>query len=343
MPRPNRITYPGAVHHIMMRGNNKQRIFMSREDRVDFCRLLYEGTTKYDHKVLAFCLMPNHVHLLVQCGLQPISKALHNLNFRYAARFNYFYGVVGHLFQDRFKSLCVENTSYLKNVLRYIHLNPVAARLAQHPADYYWSSYRAYAGKPTWPWIEKDLICEVFNPTDRLNALQLIDEFTLEGVDDKRCYTTDQALLNQLYAEQRLKQKNEFEVLRANKPDEEVEPVLTLPCTLVYSDVVAVVCQTLGVSEQSLSLPRGNATTRLAQTLVAKCVRDYVHNLAVCSLATQWRLSNSTLYVRIHRLEKLAESDDRTNYLLHSVQHKLQQRALNRKMEKVDPPKELDG
>src|SRR5438128_178680 len=113
----------------MLRGNNGQAVFSSDAERCKFSLLMQEGTERYGHRILAFCFMTNHVHLAIQLKDVSLSKICQNLSFRYTQYYNKRHNTIGHLFQGRFKSILVEGKRYLKELIRYIHLNPVRAKI----------------------------------------------------------------------------------------------------------------------------------------------------------------------------------------------------------------------
>lgn len=153
MPRKLRCHIPGAFYHVMLRGNNGQNIFHSDDERRRMCTLIDEGIQKYHHRIHAFCLMSNHVHLLVQVGNTPLSMIMHNLAFRYCQYFHWKHNTYGHLFQDRYKAILLQEEGYFKRLLRYIHMNPVNANLVQDPEAYAWSGHRAYLNDGEFPWL----------------------------------------------------------------------------------------------------------------------------------------------------------------------------------------------
>ena len=150
--RKPRVHEPNTIHHVMMRGNNKQNIFFGEGYFNYFLDLLKSSADKFDHKILAYCLMSNHVHLIAHIKESPLSKVMQNINYRYARWANYHMKRVGHLFQARYRSIDVRNESYLINLCRYIHFNPVAAKMVDDPAAYRWSSHCYYlsASGPAW-------------------------------------------------------------------------------------------------------------------------------------------------------------------------------------------------
>lgn len=183
MPRELRIHYEDAFYHVMLRGNCRERIFFCDEDRVYFLKLLYEGASKYKSLIHSFCLMDNHVHLLMQVTSIPLAKTMHNLSFRFASYINTKKDRVGHLFQGRYKSILVENEEYLLELIRYIHLNPIKARVVNRLNEYKWSSHNAYINQASYSWLTKSYILDLFNK-DRKSAVADYDEFMKDKILD---------------------------------------------------------------------------------------------------------------------------------------------------------------
>lgn len=130
----------------MLRGINQQMIFEDDQDRYQFLQILQVCREQSNFQLYAYCLMGNHVHLLLRICGESLETVFKRIGARYVYWYNVKYRRVGHLFQDRFKSEPVEHDSYFITVLRYIHLNPVKAKLCKHPKDYRWSSYGDYVG-----------------------------------------------------------------------------------------------------------------------------------------------------------------------------------------------------
>jgi REP element-mobilizing transposase RayT len=122
MPRRPRVHFPGAVYHVILRGNDRGDIFFDDLDRFRFYLLLQEGVERFKSRVLAFCLMTNHVHLAIQVDQIPLSHIIQNLSFRYTRWINWRKHRVGHLFQGRYKAFLVDQDSYLLELIAYIHL-----------------------------------------------------------------------------------------------------------------------------------------------------------------------------------------------------------------------------
>jgi len=146
MARQLRIEYPGAVYHVTSRGNGRCSIYSDDDDRDQFLKILHLVIERYGWFCHAYCLMGNHYHLMIETPKPNLSKGMRHLNGVYTQWFNRRHGLVGHLFQGRFKAILVEKESYLLELCRYIVQNPVAAYLTGTAEEYQWSSYRATAG-----------------------------------------------------------------------------------------------------------------------------------------------------------------------------------------------------
>ncbi|GIN86112.1 hypothetical protein J6TS2_24980 [Heyndrickxia sporothermodurans] len=182
MPRIPRKKSHNGMYHIMLRGINRQTIFEDDEDRT---RLL-DTIKKYKEisriKIFGFCLMDNHVHLLIKETEEPISNAIQRISASYVYWYNSKYERCGHLFQDRFKSENVETEGSFLRVLRYIHQNPVKAGLAKHAFDWKWTSIHEYISNSNVVDIEVGL--SLFS-TNRREAVKLFSEFMQMPNDDQ--------------------------------------------------------------------------------------------------------------------------------------------------------------
>ena len=144
MPRRARKESITNIYHIMLRGINRQTIFHDDGDRSVFLTALKKYKETSGFKIHAFCLMPNHIHLLLETGEEPLETIFKRVGVSYAGWYNKKYERVGHLFQDRFRSEAVETPRYYMTVLRYILQNPTKAGMEDRPGTYRWSSYLAY-------------------------------------------------------------------------------------------------------------------------------------------------------------------------------------------------------
>jgi REP element-mobilizing transposase RayT len=146
MPRPLRIQFPGAVYHVMNRGNGRQTIFEDATDARRFMALLEEVAAPLAWRFYAYCLMTNRYHFVIHTPHANLSAGMQALAARYTQDFNRRHARDGQLFRGRFHAILVEREAYLVPLVRYVVLNPVLANLAEDPAAWRWSSYRATAG-----------------------------------------------------------------------------------------------------------------------------------------------------------------------------------------------------
>ena len=163
MARPLRITYPGAFYHVTSRGNERKDVFKSKRDRERFLEYLESATQRYDAVIHAYCLMDNHYHLLLETPSGNLPQIMRHINGAYTTYFNVKRKRSGHLFQGRYKAILVDIDEYAKELSRYIHLNPIRAKMVATPEEYDWSSYKYYIGKqkPA-EWLYRDFILGYF-------------------------------------------------------------------------------------------------------------------------------------------------------------------------------------
>lgn len=147
MPRQAREKSASGIYHIMMRGINRQVIFKDDEDYSKFLQALGKYKEKSGYEIYAYCLMDNHIHLLLKVGKEPLEQIMRRICGSYVYWYNSKYERIGNLFQDRFKSEVVENDSYFLTVLRYIHQNPLKAGFASSIEQYQWSSMLEYMNR----------------------------------------------------------------------------------------------------------------------------------------------------------------------------------------------------
>jgi len=193
MSRPLRIEYPDAWYHVMNRGRRREEIFDGKEDYGQFVDILKETARVWKLRISAYCLMPNHYHLLVQTPEANLSRCLRHIDGVYTQRFNRFHGLDGPLFRGRYKSILVDGDKYLLPLVRYIHRNPIRAGLTKKLDSYPWSSHRNYvSGAKNETWIYKEFILSLFSGKkgDRPRAyhrfVALEDEAEILGIFEKK-------------------------------------------------------------------------------------------------------------------------------------------------------------
>jgi len=178
MARPLRLAYPGGLYHVTARGNGRQPIFEDDTDRARFLMVLTASVTRYHVLCHAYCLMDNHYHLLLETPEANLSRAMRQLNGVYSQGFARRHGRPGHVLQGRFHAQVVDRDAYLREVCRYIVLNPVRACLVAHPGQWRWSSYRATVGEAPVPaFLTVDWVLALGDTPVRSRAQQRYRQF----------------------------------------------------------------------------------------------------------------------------------------------------------------------
>ena len=184
MARQARLKSKSGIYHIILRGINRQVIFEDDDDKLKFLECLSYYRNVCDYTVYGYCLMDNHVHILIRESKEEIASIMKRIGVRYVAWYNRKYDRCGHLFQDRFKSEAVEDDAYLLVVLRYIHQNPLKAGLVHSLSDYRNSSYYEYIN--TDQIIDTNFILGMFS-IDREQARKGFIRFMNETADNDDC------------------------------------------------------------------------------------------------------------------------------------------------------------
>lgn len=175
MARPLRIEFEGGLYHVTSRGDGREDIYLSDEDRLLWLEMLGEVCKRFNWLCHAYCLMSNHYHIVIETPEANLSRGMRHLNGVYTQRFNRTHQRVGHVFQGRFKAIVVDRDAYLLELSRYVVLNPVRAHMVMHAADWPWSSYLATVGEAAKPgWLHTDWLLSQFgaNAQGRVQSYQ---------------------------------------------------------------------------------------------------------------------------------------------------------------------------
>ena len=188
MPRGPRLDAPHTLHHVMVRGIEGRLIFRDDRDRDDFVRRLRDVALSKDLTIYAWALLPNHLHLLLRTGMVPLPRAMRSLLTGYAGAFNRRHRRRGHLFQNRYKSIVVEDEPYLLELVRYIHLNPLRVKILPDLASldrFPYAGHAALLGHRPCPWQATRAVLDMFAPRPR-RALAAYREFVAAGIPHGR-------------------------------------------------------------------------------------------------------------------------------------------------------------
>lgn len=198
MARKSRVEFEGAFYHVIVRGNQRRKIFQDERDRLSYLDRVEHYRKRCGFTLYAYVLMPNHVHLLLETGAVFLSKIMQGIQFSYTQLYNRRHRTVGHLFQGRYKAILCDRNQYLLELVRYIHLNPARMRSPLDPWKYQWSSHRAYLGERTAIVVETEPVLGQLGKSvgqARQAYLQFMKEGLRSGHEEKYYQTTDQRFL----------------------------------------------------------------------------------------------------------------------------------------------------
>ncbi|MDX2346195.1 MAG: transposase [Legionella sp.] len=271
MARPLRILYENAYYHVMNRGADRQNIFIGEKDKSIFLQTLAEACCQFRLEVHAYCLMDNHYHLLLKTPEANLSRSMRHINGVYTQRYNKRHGKDGALFRGRYKAILVDSDAYLLHLSKYIHLNPITAKMVAALEQYEWSSYSAYIDKIKAPsWLIKD---EVYGQLTQHQAKAIAYSQFMKGCEINRdvleFYATpsqspilgDQNFLSSL----KLKQSSQ-EVSRKHQPV--VRPSI--------STILKAVSQYAGVTPEALTKAKqGRHAFSLSRKMAIYIAKNY--------------------------------------------------------------------
>jgi REP element-mobilizing transposase RayT len=296
MARPPRLQFPGAVYHVTARGNEQRPIFRDDLDRREYLDRIAHYRERFRFQLLAYCLMTNHVHLVVRSGAIPLSRVMAGLQSSYTQWFNRRHARVGHLFQGRYKAFLVQEDRYLLALIRYVHLNPVAAGIVESASGYSWSSDR-YFRRGTGPaWLDLDGVLPTLGSC-RLAAARRYVEL-VDGPGLLPSYEDLGAI------EQVVKGDESFALDRF-EAGRHLEPPLR---GLSEDRLIEVVARMRGLTKAELTGPQQGGSIAFARCLAAYVARR-VTRISVRRLARRFRRDDSAFVRPIARLEKRLESD----------------------------------
>lgn len=182
MVRPLRLEFPGALYHVTCRGNRREDIFRDRVDRLVWLEEMERVCRRFHFLIHAFCQMTNHYHVLIETPEGNLAQGMRHLNSAYSQYYNRRHELVGHVTQGRYHAILVQKESYLRELARYIVLNPVRASVVAAPGDWEWSSYRAMMGEaPVAAWMTTSWLLTCFGP-DQIAARQAYHRFVMAGL-----------------------------------------------------------------------------------------------------------------------------------------------------------------
>ena len=314
MARKPRIHYPGAVYHVILRGNDGQDIFYFQKDRSYLYILIQEGIERFNYRVHAFCLMTNHIHLVVQVGDIPLAKIVQNLSFRYTRYVNKIKKRVGHLFQGRYKALLIDADTYLLELVRYMHNNPVRAALVEDPGQYQWSSHRAYINREKQSWLTKDFVLSQFAKNE-IEACQLFHKFCLSGIKEKHRQEFHKGNF-----EGRILGDDGFSEKAIIKAKERIRFVVDL------EQLVLAVCKAYRVEEKRIIDPGKQQPAAEARSVIAYLAQE-IGNPSLTDLGRYLRRDITALSRSASRLRNRLRKDHDLTSQLNRLKSELQRKS----------------
>jgi REP element-mobilizing transposase RayT len=301
MARKPRLHVEGGFYHVILRGNGGEKIFFSEHDRNRLYLLIQEGIVRFKYRLHGYCLMTNHIHLIIQVGNLPLSKIVQNISFRYTKYINKKKKRIGHLFQGRYKAVLIDADTYLLELVRYIHNNPVRAGMVKNALDYKWSSHQPYLGKQKIPFLTMDLVLGQFGKTvglSRKKFKQYVERKSGEGQQAefyKGIHDT-RVLGDENFAEKVLQQKLTFK-----KPS--------------LQRIVQQVCKQFGVQEKELKKPGRQRKMSEFRGIIGWLAKQ-LEATSLTEVSTHFNRDLATMSRAVRKIEeRYARSEDAQNLL----------------------------
>lgn len=286
MSRRPRIKGPGLYHHIYIRGNDRQSLFKDRSDYELYRDTLFNYAKKYKIKVIAYALMEWHIHLFIFDSSGQISNFMNVFHGWYAQKFNKVYGRIGHLFEGRFKNKIVDENNYGLWLSRYIHRQPVEAKIVADPKDYEWTSYRVYIGLDMNPLIDSEAILAQFgeNKVEQYIAYMKFVSDEEEGpIDWRNIESSSQSFVGD---EQFIKKIQK----QANQHKDKVEAI---------EDPLPFLCSYFGVTSRVLLKPCGSEERRLRRQSIVLLKNRC--DIGIRELARLFDMAPSSIFAIINK------------------------------------------
>ncbi len=293
MSRPLRIKYPDAWYHVMNRGRRGERIFETKDDYERFIGVVLEAVELFSLRVSGYCLMPNHYHLLVQTPDANLNRCMRHINGVYTQRFNNAHGLDGILFRGRYKSIVVSEDSYLLQLVRYIHRNPVRAGMVERLDDYEWSSHKAYLSHDKkWDWLNKQFVLAMLSkePDQRITKYktfmgEIEDESLVRALTLKKL----PAILGDIDFVEKIKnrffeQKSHVEVPESKRLAPNMERIKQTLCEYYHIPEIQLYQSKRAVFNEPRAM--GLYLSRHVRGETLKCVGDHYHIESYSTVST---------------------------------------------------------
>ena len=331
MARKPRIHFPGALYHVVARGNQGQTVFHEDRDFSLYRQLLLKYKDQFRCSVYAYALLPTHIHILIQTAQTSLSRLMHRLQFRYTLRVNLKYKTHGHLFQGRYKAILCDKDTYLLELSAYIHLNPVRAGLVKDPSDYPWSSYRSFLRS---------------HPEDLVDTSYLLSQFSLKPEVARTRYRQfvedrmDQGHREDFYAvkEQRLLGDEMFV--------ERIHRVVKEEATYFYevslSELVSSVSSAFGLPEEILYSSSRNRRGALGRAVVAYLGRE-LGGYRLRDIAEHFKRDPAAISLGMRHIEEEIQKEGTLSKTVRRVEEILTPRGERKNTQLLKPDPKAPG
>lgn len=314
MARRPRVHFPGALYHVISRGNQRQSLYKDDEDHHRFQTLLSEVVKRHSVTLYAYVLMPNHFHLLLEVSRAPLAKVMQSLLYRYTRHYNQRYRKVGHLFQGRYRAILCDRDIYLMELIRYLHLNPVRATMISDPSRYRWSSHRDYLRAKSEAGLAIDRGLALWGAR-RGQAMRAYRQFIRDGLTDGH-----RQEYYEVKEQRYLGDEGFVEIVHRVIDEREESP----PVKIAMQQVVQETARGAGVSDNVLlNKGRGRLGSRLRAE--AAYVGREVGGISLTEAAKYLRRDVSTISLAVKRLEEELGTDRRQRDRVESVCARLRQ------------------
>jgi REP element-mobilizing transposase RayT len=260
MARQLRIEYEGAIYHITARGNERQKIFFTERDYQKFKEYLVIAQERFGCVLHAYVCMGNHYHLILETPEKNLSRMMHYLNSSYTTYINVKRKRIGHLLQGRFKSIVVDKDSYLLELSRYLHLNPVRAGMVERPEDYLYSSYKVYISRRQTDCVRTGMILGMMAKNGSV-ATQTYREFVESGIGVELDDPLKSVYGGLILGSERFVRQTLDRLDKDLLEDEEITRRKALQPTVGQETILEAVAEYFGCDREDLVL-RGNGKTR---------------------------------------------------------------------------------
>lgn len=336
MPRKARIDIPGILQHIIARGIERRNIFEDDRDRGYFLEQLGKVITKNGAKCYGWVLMPNHFHLVMMSGKGGISKIMRQLLTRYAVYFNHKKRRSGYLFQNRYKSIVCERDVYLLELVRYVHLNPIRARLVKNIeelSEYRWSGHRVLLGLENRDWQVRGEILNYFGKKEKI-AVKGYKQFLEEGIGLKRDFRGGGLIrslggFSEAVSRMRSKERQSYderilgsgefveEVLKIHESDERDKEKMRSKIKDI-KELINIIANRIGVEVKELTTGKKNKEICKARGLISYIGQYYMGEKGV-EIGKALKKSAASISILYNKGKELIEQDKEGQEILHNI------------------------